>query len=231
MDARTWYSAGNAYAGAREYEKALSCYDHALALDSSYENAWNNRGCCCAHLGYYDEAAHCFERCGERYNLATVLGIAGRYDESLDVFFDLLARAPTHLAARISAIALLTHMGRYEEALQCSWDMPLPGGMTYMLLGSLPDEFKHLKAVDDTGKDLAKAIQDSSACCIGATTLPGYDAGQIRPQEKCPWAGRGAPPQPGKIWGENISLIHSVSSPYMYGLSTFGTSTEPSSCW
>ena len=131
----------------------------------------NNRACRLAHDGNYEDSIKIFNEIlatdpkdfRALSNMATVIGKSGRYDESLDLFEQLVSRAPGVLSTRICYINLLTYFGKYERALECYRQMPRPGGMTYMLLGSLSDDFKKLQTIQSkkgTKEDTVKKMEN-----------------------------------------------------------------------
>ena len=125
----------------------------------------NNRACQLAHEGNYEDAIKIFndllainpKDLRALSNKATVIGKSGRYEEALDLFEQLVAEAPNFLSNRICYINLLTYLGKYEQALKCFRKMPRPGGMTYMLLGSLSEDFKMLKKIKSNKGTMAEA--------------------------------------------------------------------------
>jgi predicted Zn-dependent protease len=115
----------------------------------------NNRACQLAQDGNYDDAIKIFNELltispkdlRALSNKATVVGKSGKYDEALVLFEQLITVDPHFLSCRICYINLLTYLGKYEQALKCYRQMPRPGGMTYMLLGSLSEDFKKLQTI------------------------------------------------------------------------------------
>jgi len=110
----------------------------------------NNRACQLALEGNYDEAIKIFNNLiatdpndlRSLSNLATTIGKSGRYQESLDLFDKLVSRAPDILSNRICYINLLTYMGKHKRARECYREMPRPGAIESMMLGSLSEDFK-----------------------------------------------------------------------------------------
>ena len=130
----------------------------------------NNRACQLAQDGNFKDAIKIFnELLGINpkdlralSNKATVIGKSGQYDEALVRFEQLVTADPHFLSCRICYINLLTYLGKYEEALKCYGKMPRPGGMTYMLLGSLSEDFKTLqkfKSNKGTIEEAAKKME------------------------------------------------------------------------
>lgn len=130
----------------------------------------NNRACQLAYDGNYEDSIKIFNDLlatdpkdfRALSNLATVIGKSGRYDESLDRFEQLVSRAPGILSNRICYINLLTYFGKYERALECYRQMPRPGAIESMLLGSLSDDFKKiqsLRAKKGTMEEIDKKMQ------------------------------------------------------------------------
>jgi predicted TPR repeat methyltransferase len=135
-----------------KYSDALAYYDAILEKDPENINALNNRACMLAHMGDFGGALTIFNTILSRdpsnsmalSNQATLLGKQGDYDAAIQGYTKILKDSPHSLATRISCINLLTFLGRYKEALACNRTMPRPPAMTYMLLGSLSDDFKQL---------------------------------------------------------------------------------------
>ena len=125
----------------------------------------NNRACQLAQDGNYDDAIKIFNELltinpkdlRTLSNKATVVGKSGKYDEALVLFEQLVTADPHFLSCRICYINLLTFLGKYEQALKCYRKMPRPGGMTYMLLGSLSEDFKTLKKIKSNKGTMAEA--------------------------------------------------------------------------
>lgn len=57
-----WRLQGNQFWNLEQYEESLKCYDEAIKLDSTYQKAWNNRGCALRKLGNYEEALFSLNR-------------------------------------------------------------------------------------------------------------------------------------------------------------------------
>lgn len=51
---------GTEYDACGDYDKALACYDEAIAVDEKNEQAYNAKGVICYKLGKYAEAHTCF---------------------------------------------------------------------------------------------------------------------------------------------------------------------------
>jgi len=50
-DAGYWLEKGNEHCNSGQMEEALQAYGHALSIDGSLIDAWNNKGMVLAHLG------------------------------------------------------------------------------------------------------------------------------------------------------------------------------------
>ena len=143
------------------FNEAIAYYDEILKNDPDNETALNNKACVLAYSGKFDESVKLFDTILSRdfsnslalSNKATVLGKRGDYDAALLQFASVLKTSPHSLGTRISYINLLTFLGRYKEALACKRAMPRPPAMTYMLLGSLSDDFKKLDSLKGTIHD------------------------------------------------------------------------------
>lgn len=87
-----------------------------------------------------------------------MIGKSGRYEEVLDLF-------ETHfsgggdISSRISRINLLTYLGKYERALECRRRIGRLPPMTYMILGSLSDDFKKLEQIASRGGTMEEIVK------------------------------------------------------------------------
>jgi tetratricopeptide (TPR) repeat protein len=130
-------------------------------------DAQNNCACQLAYDGNYDDAITIFNALlatdpndvRALSNLATVLGKSGRYDESLDLFEKLVASAPGILSNRICCINLLTFLGKHTRARECYREMPQPGAIESMMLGSLSEDFKKRNSRSRSGTQQDSAIK------------------------------------------------------------------------
>ena len=135
------------------YTWPLAHYDGILRTDPGNVTALNNKACFLAYLGYLAESVRVFDKIlgMEEDNLTAllnkgaVLRVCGQDEAELDILFRILRKDPSNLGIRVRCINLLTRLGRYEEALGCYSEMPRPGAMTYMLLGSLSEDFRTLQ--------------------------------------------------------------------------------------
>ena len=46
----------------KRHEEAITCFDKAIEIKSTDEEAWNNKGVYLERLGHKDEAEHCFQK-------------------------------------------------------------------------------------------------------------------------------------------------------------------------
>jgi len=130
-----------------------------VGIKTDERDILNNRACQLADEGNIDEAIRIFtdlhatapDDIRTLSNLATVLGKSGRYDESLDLFEKIVSRAPGMLSSRICYINLLTYRGEHKRALECYRQMPRPGAVESMMLGSLSEEFKRRNSRSSKG--------------------------------------------------------------------------------
>lgn len=127
----------------------------------------NNRACVLANEGNYEESIKLFKEllAANPYdiralaNKATIEGKSGRPEEALDRFEKIVTANPHNLPCRLDYIRLLTELGKYERALECYRQMPRPGGMTYMLLGSLPQDVKQLLKIQSYRGTMEETIR------------------------------------------------------------------------
>lgn len=95
-----WQQKALAYSGMGEYDEALECMEKAIAIDSSRDELWANKGKILYTTGRYQEAAECFDRaiqikpCGSYWTQKGEALIAiGRRDLASDAF----SRAQTNM--------------------------------------------------------------------------------------------------------------------------------------
>ena len=168
-----------------QLNEAIEYYDAILKKDPDNETALNNKACVLAYSGKFDESVKLFDLILSRdannsaalSNKATVLGKRGDYEAALLQFAEILKTSPQSLGTRISYINLLTFLGRYKEALACKRAMPRPPAMTYMLLGSLSDDFKMLESFKGTIQDKIEKMKNyrqRKGNNIGAKERPNF---------------------------------------------------------
>jgi len=134
------------------YTWPIAHYEGILRTDPGNVKALNNKACFLAYLGYLAESVRVFDKIlgmdqdnlTALSNKAAVLRVCGLHEGELDLLLRILGKDPSNLGIRVRCINLLTRLGRYEEALRCHREMPRPGAMTYMLLGSLSEDFRTL---------------------------------------------------------------------------------------
>jgi tetratricopeptide (TPR) repeat protein len=127
----------------------------------------NNRACQFAKEGKYADSIKLFDDLLATYpkdrrareNKITVLGISGRYDEALALYEKCLAEVSLSITCRISHVNLLTYMGHYKRALQCRKLIGHPPPMTYMLLGSLSEDYKKLESFKSKSRTMDEAVK------------------------------------------------------------------------
>ena len=127
----------------------------------------NNRACQLANEGNYEESIKLFKELlvvnpydfRALANKATIEGKSGLPEEALDRFEKIVTANPHDLHCRLVYIQLLTELGKYERALECYRQMPRSGVMTYMLLGSLPEDVKQLLKIQSYRGTMEETIR------------------------------------------------------------------------
>ena len=153
--------------GSYRYTWPLAHYDEILRSDPGNVMALNNKACFLAYLGYMAESVRVFDKIlaleGDNptalSNKATVVHVCRLDEEELDLLMRILGRDPSNLGIRVRCINLFTRLGRYEEALRCHSEMPRPGAMTYMLLGSLSEDFRTLRRYQECSPTMEMAVK------------------------------------------------------------------------
>ena len=123
-DAQLHFSTALVCEAIGDLSAALPHYDRALALDSGFLGALQNRGFVLTRLGRLDEAIESNRRFVDarpqsveaHYNLAESCLAARRYDEAISVAGRALALDPGHSLSRLDLGLALAASGRLEEA-------------------------------------------------------------------------------------------------------------------
>ena len=126
----------------------------------------NNRACQLAYDGKFEAAIKIFDELlatdpkdsRALSNKITVIGKSGRYDEALELFENHFSEGAT-IGGRISHINLLTYVGKYERALECRRRIGRLPPMTYMILGSLSEDFKKLEQIASQGRTMEEIVK------------------------------------------------------------------------
>ncbi|OPX73502.1 MAG: lipoprotein NlpI [Methanoregulaceae archaeon PtaB.Bin108] len=152
IDTTSMYNEGSSRLRDHNYHGAVEILQQVVEADPSFGDAWHNLGVGYAYLGKYDDALACFDRVLALHpddsaalsNMGIMLIRKNQFEIAIPFIQDALKKKPGELPLRISFINLLTALGRYEEAIQCRAEMPPVGGMTYMLLGSVSQEYRDM---------------------------------------------------------------------------------------
>lgn len=127
QNAEEWLNRGIALTRDRRWEEAITCYDHALALNPGYERAWFNKGAALGPLGRMEEAVSCFEHALELNplyieawsNSGVALRMLGRWEEAIACYDRSLELNPHSVEAWFNKGLVLVKSGRLQEALAC----------------------------------------------------------------------------------------------------------------
>ena len=121
-----WFMKGNKFFHAGAFEKAIACWDKAIALKADFHQAWTNRGLALNSLGRYQEALDSYDRAltvkPEFYAALLDRGVAlknlGRYEAALACYEHALTLQPDSHLAFANRGVVLGKLGRIEEALE-----------------------------------------------------------------------------------------------------------------
>ena len=120
-----WLREGNALYDLKQYEEALSAYEHAIELNPTYAYAHRSRGWALYKLKRYEEALPAFERAIELDPMEadtysgrgwTLYGLK-HYEEALAAFERAIELDPTFAQTHRVRGWILYKLKRYEEAL------------------------------------------------------------------------------------------------------------------
>jgi tetratricopeptide (TPR) repeat protein len=120
---------GAAFLNKREFDKAISDYDHALDMNPNNEKVssiYNNRGNAYAGKGLYDHAISDFTKAltiNSKYELAysnrgNTYFIKGQYHQALADFNKALEINPRYVEVYFNKALVLEQMGRIREAIE-----------------------------------------------------------------------------------------------------------------
>jgi tetratricopeptide (TPR) repeat protein len=110
----------------KQFEEALKTFDRVLAMNPEIAEVWNNRGVALYGLGRWEEALHSYDRClaidpenmDALRNKGFLLRGQMRLEEALQVYDCVLQKGGDAYDLESTA-AVLTGLGRLEEALNC----------------------------------------------------------------------------------------------------------------
>lgn len=125
--AKQWYQKARAQQRAKHYDKALVCFDRALALAPEEPNWWHWKGITLYELDRYEAALACFNRAleiapanaGSAMYQAYTLFKLGRYQEALEAFDLALELKPDAEMIWYWKGQTFRKLGRDSEALSC----------------------------------------------------------------------------------------------------------------
>lgn len=121
---RTWYQRGLFLLDAKHYDKALECFNQAIAIDSMQPDIWYTRGEVLANMGMYQDALTCFDQalalkddsCKAWVFRAVVLIHLQQYQAAIESCDRALAIQPHDPEAWMFRGSALQRLGRYKEA-------------------------------------------------------------------------------------------------------------------
>ncbi len=120
----------------KDYPQALEIFERVLAANPEIPEAWNNRGVALYALGRIEEAGESYDRClaldpenlDAMRNKGFLLRNQKKLEEALQVYDSVLQKGGDAFDMESTA-AVLTALGRLEEALNCLYiareEMPL----------------------------------------------------------------------------------------------------------
>jgi tetratricopeptide (TPR) repeat protein len=126
LTADDYFTRGNAYYEAGDYERALEAYNRALELKPDFAAVLNNRGNALYELKRHEDALKDFNRALELEpddpmtlnNRGTTLDEMGRYGDALRDYDRSLELRPDYVDALVNRSAALIKMEHYDNALE-----------------------------------------------------------------------------------------------------------------
>jgi tetratricopeptide (TPR) repeat protein len=124
-DATRWFDTGNIQVQLKNYSQAVDAFDHAIALEPSYFEAWNNKADALNKNNQYQDALIASNqtiRLNPQYiqgwlNRGTILYMLGQYDEELAAYDRAISIEPTNTTAWFFKGYSLAGMKKYDEAI------------------------------------------------------------------------------------------------------------------
>jgi len=107
--AKNWHKEGFNWSKRKEYQKAIECYDKAIALKpDNVADICCNKGNALYYLGNYQEAIKCYDKTIELepdnadayYNKGLAFGNLGNYNESIECYDKAILLKPDHTKYR-----------------------------------------------------------------------------------------------------------------------------------
>ena len=110
----------------KDFPGALEIFERVLAANPDIPEAWNNNGVALYGLGRIEEASECYDRClaldpenlDAMRNKGFLLRNQKKLEEALQVYDSVLQKGGDAYDMESTA-AVLTALGRLEEALNC----------------------------------------------------------------------------------------------------------------
>lgn len=126
IHARCYAKKGQALRRQHKYPDALTCYDHAIALNPSDGWTWNGRGLTLTMLGEHEDALYSFQRATDAdpsdvwywYNLADEQITLQRYEDSLYALGRATAIDTHHHKSYAKRGQALRYLERYDESVK-----------------------------------------------------------------------------------------------------------------
>jgi tetratricopeptide (TPR) repeat protein len=178
-DERAHTQIGNFLFGQQRWPEAITAYEKAIALDSSYSPPYNQIGYAYRFTDRFAEAESAFRKYTQLIpndpnpydSYAELLLKMGRYEESIAQYEKALAQQKTFGASYVGIATNLDLLGRHDEArsrLQQFYDLALNDGQRRTALGGMAvsyiDEGNFDGALAQVQKqyDIAAAVGDYS---------------------------------------------------------------------
>jgi len=122
---KEFFKTGNTFFDQGKYEDAITYYNKALNIDSTYVDALYNKGLALENLGKYDEAITYYDKVlainpndtDTLNNKGLALDKLGKHDEAITYYDKLLAINPTDADALYNKGISLDSLGKHDQAI------------------------------------------------------------------------------------------------------------------
>ncbi|MBR1806299.1 MAG: tetratricopeptide repeat protein [Selenomonadaceae bacterium] len=125
-NADAWRGRGTAYAGLKQYERAIQDYDKAIQLNPNLYQAYNNRGNAYNELGQHERAIQDYNKAIQLnpnyatmyYNRGVAYGELKQYEREIQDYDKAIQLKPNYANAYHNRGYAYNNLGQYERAIQ-----------------------------------------------------------------------------------------------------------------
>lgn len=121
---RIIFSEATDWIDAKEYLRAIGCFQHLLDIDPQHEYALNDMAYCYEQLDDFEKGISCYEQCiainpfneTAWYNLGNIYSLQEKYEEAIRAFDFAIAIDLHHAPALFNRATMLIQVERFRDA-------------------------------------------------------------------------------------------------------------------